>query len=552
MSTLYFRPAHPAAVNQSRRQSGLSLPGVRVYFQSCPTATPVQFGGQDFRLGSLGYIPVKSASDPTDLPGPASENWTAGGPEDSRPEGGQPPVMSPTEFARLVLRVDLWAKQEELLQALPEHRRVAVKAGNGLGKGFSAAVAVLWFLYTRDPAIVLSTAPTFRQVRHILWRQIHSLHRRAPDVLKGKLLDTRLELGEDRYAMGLSADTADQFQGFHSPNMLIVVDEAEGVSDAIYEAIEAVMTSDGSRLLLIGNPTTVTGVFRRAFHEERSIYRCITISALDSPNVKTDRVVFPGLTTARWVEERRQIWGENNPLYRARVLGEFPDQAPDTLLRLSDVEAAAERWERTDPSRIIDLPAAPSLLVHPVPVQEAVEDAVEDVVLAVDVARFGSDRSVILRRRGSRVEEIQTFNGMDTMQLAGWIAAAIREFQPIQTCIDEVGVGAGVVDRLREQGYGVRGINGAHAARQRNIFANLRAEGYWRLRELFETAEIAIPPDQQLMGELAGLRYKYDSQGRILIESKEDMRKRGVPSPDKADALMLAFVTPLARPRIWT
>ena len=109
-----------------------------------------------------------------------------------------------------------------------------------------------------------------------------------------------------------------------------------------------------------------------------------------------------------------------------------------------------------------------------------------------------------------------------------------------------------MVDRLREQGYGVRGINGAHAARQRNIFANLRAEGYWRLRELFETREIAIPPDQQLMGELAGLRYKYDSQGRILIESKDDMRKRGVPSPDKADALMLAFVTPLARPRIWT
>ncbi len=104
------------------------------------------------------------------------------------------PRISPTDFAHSVLRVDLWNKQREVLSALLEHRRVAVKAGNGLGKGFSAAVAVMWFLHTHDPAIVLSTAPTFRQVRYILWRQIHGLHRRAPDVLKGKLLDTRWEL----------------------------------------------------------------------------------------------------------------------------------------------------------------------------------------------------------------------------------------------------------------------------------------------------------------------------------------------------------------------
>ena len=435
------------------------------------------------------------------------------------------------EFARDTLRVDLWAKQEEVLAALSEHRRVAVKSGNGLGKGFSAAVAVLWFLSSHDPAIVLSTAPTFRQVRHILWRQIHSLHRRAPDVLGGKLLDTRWELAEDRYAMGLSADTADQFQGFHSPNMLIVVDEAEGVSDEIYEAIEAVMTSAEPRLLLIGNPTTTSGVFRRAFYQERSIYHCITISALDSPNVQSGRVVIPGLTTARWVEERRQIWGEANPLYRARVLGEFPDQAEDTLIRLSDVESAVRRYnEEPEPGSREEGPVA----------------------LAVDVARFGSDHSVILRRKGQRVEEIRTFNGMDTMELAGWVAAAIREFQPTQTCIDEVGVGAGVVDRLREQGYGVRGVNVAHAARQKEIFANLRAEGYWRLRELFAAGEISIPPDQQLMGELAALRYSYDSQGRILMESKETMRQRGISSPDKADALMLSFLAPLSRARLWT
>ncbi len=490
------------------------------------------------------------------------------------------PDTSPTDFARDVLRVDLWEKQKEVLSALPEHRRVAVKSGNGLGKGFCAAVAVLWYLHTHEHAIVLSTAPTFRQVRHILWRQIHVLHRRAPDVLKGKLLDTRWELSEDRYALGLSADSADQFQGFHSPNMFIVVDEAEGVSDTIYEAIDSVMTSAYPRLLLIGNPTTTSGVFRRAFHEERSIYHCITISALESPNVKEGKVLVPGLTTKSWVKEREEIWGKDNPLYMARVLGEFPDQTPDTLFRLSDVESAVERWKALPPpERRVGgaIPAAApdrvgegAAPVETAPAENgpllpaagggdlegAGEGATEggdgEVVLAVDVARYGSDQSVILRRRGNRVEEIRTFNGMDTMKLAGWVAAAIREFQPAQTCIDEVGVGAGVVDRLREQGYGVRGVNAANTPRQKNVFANLRAEGYWKLRDLFATGEIAIPGDQRLLGELAALRYSFDSHGHILMESKEDMRKRGVPSPDRADALMLAFLTPLSRPKIWT
>ena len=442
-------------------------------------------------------------------------------------------VPTPLEFASDILGVKLWAKQREVLGSLVEHRRVAVKSGNGLGKGFCAAVALLWFLHAhKDAAIVLSTAPTFRQVRHVLWRQVHRLYRPKAQLLGGKMLDTRWEISDDRYAMGLSAESADQFQGFHSPNMLIVVDEAEGVSDEIYEAIEAVMTSADPLLLLIGNPTTVTGAFRRAFYEERQLYHNITISALDSPNVQEGKTVIPGLTSARWVEERRETWGEDNPIYRARVLGEFPDQAEDTLIGLSDVEEAARRWAAGQ--------------------EGGPEDAPGEVVLAVDVARFGSDRSVILRRRGSRVMEVRTFRDMDTMQLAGWVAAAIRETSPERVCVDEIGVGAGVVDRLKEQGYPVKGINVARRARQERIFANVRAEGYWRLKELFASGEIAIPNDHQLMGELAALRYSYDSQGRVLMESKEAMRQRGLPSPDKADALMLAFLESANKTRLWT
>ncbi|MCH8892028.1 MAG: hypothetical protein J4O11_07815 [Chloroflexi bacterium] len=449
-------------------------------------------------------------------------------------------VPTPLEFASDVLGVELWAKQREVLSALVKHRRVAVKSGNGLGKGFCAAVALLWFIHAhKDAAIALSTAPTFRQVRHVLWRQVRRLYRPNAQLLGGKMLDTRWEISDERYAMGLSAENADQFQGFHSPNMLIVVDEAEGVSDEIYEAIEAVMTTADPLLLLIGNPTTVTGAFRRAFYEERQLYHNITISALDSPNVQAGKTVVPGLTSARWVEERRETWGEDNPIYRARVLGEFPDQAEDTLIGLSDVEAAAQRWKAEKEGvagetegETIDIPG--------------------EVVLAVDVARFGSDRSVILRRQGSRVLEIRTFRDMDTMQLAGWVAAAIRETSPERVCVDEIGVGAGVVDRLKEQGHPVKGINVARRARQERLFANVRAEGYWRLKELFATGEISIPDDHQLMGELAALRYSFDSQGRVLMESKEAMRQRGLPSPDKADALMLAFLESANKTRLWT
>jgi hypothetical protein len=476
--------------------------------------------------------------------------------------------LSPLAFARDVLQVELWSKQEEVLAAIPLHRRVAVKSGNGLGKGFCAAVSVLWFVYSHEPAIVLSTAPTFRQVQHVLWRQIRRLHRKAADTLKGKMLETRWELAEDRYAMGLSAETADQFQGFHCPNMLIVVDEAEGVSEEIYEAIEATMTSEESRLLLLGNPTTTSGPFRRAFYQERDLYHTITISALESPNVLAGKAVIPGLVTARWQRERLQVWGQDNPLYQARVLGEFPDQGEDTLIKLSDIEAATRREDNppiqnsprqthvANPSPADgpdyrhpgDNPPEPITSAKGAPGED---QAPQEVVLAVDVARFGADRSVVLRRRNDRVEEVRTFQGMDTMQLAGWVAAAIQEFRPHRVYVDEVGVGAGVVDRLREQGYRVQGINVGRPAQQSQLFANLRAEGYWRLRELFATGALRIPQDNELMGELAALRYGYDSQGRVLMENKDAIRSRGLPSPDKADALMLSFLEQ-PRVRLWT
>lgn len=410
----------------------------------------------------------------------------------------------------------LWEKQRDVLEAVRRERRVAVKSGNGLGKGFTAAVTVLWYLHCHDPGIVLSTAPTFRQVRHVLWRQIHRLHRGAADTLGGRLLDTRWELAEDRYALGLSADGADQFQGFHCENVLVVVDEAEGVEEEIYEAVDAVMTSGNPRLLLIGNPTRTDGSFHRAFHEERGIYRTITISALESPNLRAGEVQTPGLVTAEWVEERRVAWGEGSDRYRSRVLGEFPSKGEDNMIEMADIEAA---------------------------VYEGVEDSgTGRVVIGVDVARFGSDRSVALMRRGERVVWIRAFSRIDTMATAGQVMVAVREHRPDLVNVDVIGVGAGLADRLREQGVPARGVNVAEKPRRDTTCANLRAEGYRTLARRFRDRRIRIPRDAELIAELATLRYEYDSRGRLLMEGKDKMKKRNGRSPDKADALMLAFL----------
>lgn len=427
---------------------------------------------------------------------------------------------NPVEFASRVLGVRLWQKQCDVLRAVADCRRVAVKSGNGLGKDFTAAVAILWYLCVHDPGIVLSTAPTFRQVRHVLWRQVHALHRRAPDTLGGRLLDTRWELADDRYALGLSANGADQFQGFHCENMLVVIDEAEGVAEPIYEAVEALMTSANPKLLLIGNPTTTYGAFHRAFHQESGIYRTITISALESPNVLAGRIVIPGLTTVEWVEERQAIWGIDSPLYRARILGEFPDRSEDGLVSLADIQA--------------------TILLAGVSASSAAGST--PVVIGVDVARFGRDRSVVLVRRGNVVEDIQVFPYIDTMALAGRVVVAVRDRKPDLVYVDETGVGGGVVDSLREQGVRVRGFNGAASPQRKGVCANLRAEGYWTLRRRFSQRAIGIPRDPELIAELSSLRYTFNSRGLVLMESKENMRRRGLPSPDKADALMLAFL----------
>ena len=436
----------------------------------------------------------------------------------------------PVGFARGMLGAKPWEKQEEILDAVQVHNRVAVRSCNGSGKTFIAAHAVLWWLMCFPDSLVITTAPTEHQVRDVLWREIRRVYHGNEHLIGGKLLRTSLELDDKHYALGLSTNTPERFQGFHEGHILFVVDEASGVREGIFEAIEGSMTSDHARMLLLGNPTALSGYFYEAFHRRRSLWHTIHISALETPNVKVGKVTKPTLVTPKWVEDAKVNWGEDSPMYQIRVLGEFPSESEDTLISLKTIENAVE-----DKDPVTD-----------------VHDG-EHVELGVDVARFGSDRTVICVRQGDRVIDIASYTKKDTMETAGLVKAAVERHSPACVRVDVIGVDAGVVDRLTEQGMpGVTGINVAQRATNPEHFANLKAELYDGLRERFQQGRIRIPNNQKLISELASIRYSFTSSGQTRLEDKDELRGRGQPSPDMADALMLAFAhSPRRGFRMW-
>ena len=250
----------------------------------------------------------------------------------------------PDQFAAEALGVDLWSKQREIALALRDHPRVAVRSCHAAGKTFLAATCIVWFCYTRPGAIALTTASTYRQVRYVLWRTLHRLIGRAPLPLGGVLNDAELRLGDQWYALGLSTNQPDRFQGFHAPHVLVVVDEPGAIPPPVFGAIEGVLASGDTRLLMIGNPTQPHGPFFDAFHDDRAQFRSFRISAFDTPNF-TDEADRPELVSTEWVESRRRMWGETSDLYRSRVLGEFPSAGVNQLFPPSLLDRAVAPTE---------------------------------------------------------------------------------------------------------------------------------------------------------------------------------------------------------------
>jgi len=424
----------------------------------------------------------------------------------------------PVLFCKEVLGINLWEKQVEIIESVRDNDNTAVASGHGVGKTFIAGCTGLWFLSTHDQSRVITTAPTNRQVESILWAEIWNLYKNAKVPLGGRLLKTSLSFEEKHFMLGLSTDDPDRFQGHHAENLLLIMDEAPGVDPRIYEAAQGILTSKGARSLLIGNPTASSGPFFDCF--KNKLWKTFHISCYDSPAIR-DPEAFPTLTTQKWIDERKEQWGENSPMFQSRVKGEFPLEGEDTLIPLNWCERAVQRWHKNRDVKRLN--------TH--------------IFLGLDVARYGTNKTVLTDYLPPRVREIKRVQQKSTTVAVNLvIQAGITAGAKLQqVTVDDTGVGGGVTDRLRDLKYPVIPINFSQKPADPMHFRSIRDEIYWYLREMFRSDDIEIPPDEDLIAQLSAIKYKINARnGRIEIETKDDMKKRGVASPDEADSVAIA------------
>lgn len=426
----------------------------------------------------------------------------------------------PEFFHREVLGHEPWGKQVEISLSIRDHRNTTIRSNNGSGKTYHMAREALRFLYAYGPdAVVINTAPTWTQVENQFWRNLRDAYNKARYPLGGHLLKTKLDIDETWFALGIANDehNMEGFQGWHAKSMLVIFDEASGISPKIYEAALGAMAGGHTvRFVLIGNPTQNSGPFYDSFKDPT--FNKIHISAFDTPNVQAKAQIVPGLVTWEFVEEVRKKYGEDSDVYRVRVLGEFPQRASDTLISIDLIERAfmADR--------------------------ELINQ--DDHCIGLDPARFGDDDSAFVERQGNKAGVLEVVNGNDTMQLAGKAARYLREKPTTSLYIDVIGLGAGIFDRLREQpdiADRVFGVNVAGKPRDEAEFINIRVESWVNVRDWLRDA---VLEKHEGFYELAQPKYKIASSGKLQLESKEDMKKRGVASPNVGDALALTLSRP--------
>lgn len=430
----------------------------------------------------------------------------------------------PVRFVRDFFGETLLGKQGEILEALRDHDNVLVRSCHDSGKTYVAARAVIWYLMSHPgDAIVVTTAPTWAQVEQLLWREIASAYGKAKVSLGGRLLTTRLELGPKWYAIGLATDQPVNLQGFHASNVLVVIDEADAVAAATWTALDSVLTSAGAKLLAIGNPLDPLSEFRRRHDSATARTKCIRISA-DDVLPLTDSGRYPFLLQRTWVEDKAARWGEESALYIGKVLAEWPDEGSDTLIPIAWLERAKGR-------------AVPKGLR----------------ALGVDVARFGSARSVRTLLEGNWLVWSRTAQGDDTMQTAGRVLADIEAYAPVAIGVDDTGVGGAVTDRLRQLGKYVDPLNFGARAFDHTRYANRGSEIYWLTRQAFEQDLIGFSmadPDavDELIAELNRPTYDTDEQGRMRVNKYGRGRERSMSeedrvarSPDRADSFVIGY-----------
>lgn len=446
----------------------------------------------------------------------------------------------PVGFFRGVLGVEPWHRQAELVAAVGQHDRVLCRSGHKCGKSLSCVGLALWWVATRRRGRVVLTAPTFHQVKDILWRELRFWYPKIQHALEGGELPkdpaTGLHLPGGREIVGISTKQPENLAGISGAELLFIVDEASGFPDDLFEVILG-NSAGGAKIVGISNPTRTVGWFFSGFKPGAGTYdlrpadesglpasrwRLVHISSEETPDD------IPGLAGRAWVEEMREKCGpdwETNAVYLVRVRGEFPTEATDAVIALGLVLEAGKRWSPEPP------------------------ESTAPLVIGVDVARFGDDETAIQPVRGSYAwpqTALSKADGPTVAESALRLAVALRApGEKVRINVDGIGVGAAVVDALRwhplvrEEGVAyVVDVNVGEAADDED-HANLRSQLWFGLRTwLLEGG--ALPADDALEAELVAPTYTFDERGRKKVMRKADIRKVLGRSPDRADALALA------------
>jgi len=397
---------------------------------------------------------------------------------------------------------------------VPEARRVAVRGPHGLGKTTLAAWLILWAVaYFETQSLdykIITTASAWRQLTKYLWPEVRKWYRRIDWARLGlhpemNLENIRTDHGE---VFAVASDSADLIEGAHAARLLYVFDEAKAIPNETWDAVEGAFSTGECMALAISTPGGRAGRFYDICRRARGY------EDWRAEKVTLEEAIAAGRVKADWAAARLRQWGADSPVYQARVLGDFPEMSDRALISLAWLEAARERE------------------LEPVGVR----------ALGVDIARFGSDDSALFERQGPVIVGADVWHGNDTMASTGRVAARGR----IPANVDEIGVGAGVVDRLKELDHPTAGVNVGAAASEPDKFNNLRTELFWNLRLRFQTGEIDLTRldgeiYDRLSGELTAMEFNFNSRGQIVLEPKDNMREKLGFSPDLSDALALSF-----------
>lgn len=465
---------------------------------------------------------------------------------------------NPIAWAKEVLTDSiLWDKQKEILESIRDHKITLVKSAHGLGKTFIAAIAALHFLYTHPPSKVITIAPSWAQVEKLLWAEINNLYKEAKCSkyggagLGGRCLTTELKINDNWFAIGLSPkigvdDQGDRFTGFHSENILIIFDEAPAVSSKLWQMKETLLTSANVKFLGIGNPIADHGDFFEGFKGNSINTNKITMGIFDSPNFKDNGIRelkdliaianapgrereiilskhisnYKSLSTPAWAVERLLKWGASSPIFHSRVLAQFPKMATDTAIPLAALEEVKDIE-----SRLRHIP-----------------------VIGVDVARFGTDNTVIIGYKDGRQNYKKKFSGQDLVATANTVKHLASSYgQGVLIVIDDTGLGGGVTDMLRawaeEEGTTldpiIIAVNFGQAS-TREEYEGIVTDMYFRAKEFIEGKQIRVEDDGDLFSQLSSRKYKFTNKGKIRIESKDEYKRRmAAGSPDEGDAFIL-------------